>query len=146
MVGLSDMNGVLSPKSRWNERVNRFKDRFGDFIKNRLAFLGIIIVIFMVLIAILAPLIQVYDPLDQNIGNRMQAPTSRHIFGTDHFGRDVWSRIVNGARIALLVGIVSVGIGILFGLPIGAIAGITEDGWMRRSCGRWMHCLPFPPF
>ncbi len=120
---LSDTNGGLSPKSKWNDRIARFKDRFGDLVKNRLAFLGIIIVAFVVLAAVFAPLIQGYDPLDQNIADRLQTPTIQHIFGTDQFGRDVWARIVNGARIALLVGVIAVGIGVLFGLPIGAIAG-----------------------
>jgi peptide/nickel transport system permease protein len=137
---LSDTNGGLAPKSKWKDRIARFKDRFGDFIKNRLAFLGIIIVTFVVLIAVLAPLIQVHDPLDQNISNRLQTPTLQHIFGTDHFGRDVWSRIVNGTRIALLVGIISVGIGILFGLPIGAIAGYYR-GWLDEAIMRTMDAL-----
>jgi ABC-type dipeptide/oligopeptide/nickel transport system permease subunit len=120
---VSNTDGGLPPKFNRNDRFARFKDRFEDFRKNRLAFAGIIIVTLVVLIAILAPVIQIHDPLDQNIGNRLQKPNIKHIFGTDHFGRDVWARIVNGARVALLVGIIAVGIGILFGTPIGAIAG-----------------------
>lgn len=137
---LSDTNGGLSPKSKWNDRIARFKDRFGDLIKNRLAFLGIIIVSFVVSAAVLAPLIQVYDPLDQNIADRLQTPTLQHIYGTDQFGRDVWARIVNGARIALLVGVIAVGIGVLFGLPIGAIAGYYR-GWLDQIIMRAMDAL-----
>jgi peptide/nickel transport system permease protein len=136
----SDTNGGLSLKSKWKDWIARFKDRFGDFMKNRLALLGIIIVTFVVLIAVLAPLIQVYDPLDQNIADRLQTPTIQHIFGTDQLGRDVWARIVNGARIALLVGIIAVGIGILFGLPIGAIAGYYR-GWLDEVIMRAMDAL-----
>ena len=114
---------LLPPKFNWSDRIARLKDRFEDFRKNRLAFLGIIIVTTVVLAAILAPVIQIHDPLEQNISNRLQRPNIKHVFGTDHFGRDVWARIVNGARVALFVGIIAVGIGILFGTPIGAVAG-----------------------
>ena len=137
---LSVTNGGLSPKSKWNDRIARFKDRFGDLIKNRLALVGIIIVTCVVLAAVFAPLIQGYDPLDQNIADRLQTPTLQHIFGTDQFGRDVWARIVNGARIALLVGVIAVGIGVLFGLPIGAIAGYYR-GWLDQIIMRAMDAL-----
>ena len=137
---LSVTNGGLSPKSKWNDRIARFKDRFGDLIKNRLALVGIIIVTCVVLAAVFAPLIQGHDPLDQNIADRLQTPTLQHIFGTDQFGRDVWARIVNGARIALLVGVIAVGIGVLFGLPIGAIAGYYR-GWLDQIIMRAMDAL-----
>lgn len=114
--------------SAWSHRAAVFKDRFGDFRKNRLAFLGIIIVTVVVVVAALAPVIQIYDPLDQDISIRLQRPNVKHIMGTDHFGRDVWARIVNGARIALLVGVIAVGIGILVGTPIGAVAGYYRGG------------------
>jgi len=120
---VSNREAALPPRFNWNDRIARFKDRFEDFRKNRLAFLGIIIVITVVSVAILAPVIQIHDPLEQDIANRLQKPNFRHVFGTDHFGRDVWSRIVNGARVALFVGMIAVGIGILFGSPIGAVAG-----------------------
>lgn len=142
---LTDKNEGFSPGSKWNARIARIKDRFGEFMKNRLAFVGIVIVTLAIVIAVLAPLIQVYDPLDQNIGDRLQSPTIQHIFGTDQFGRDVWARIVHGARIALLVGTISVGIGILFGLPIGAIAGYYR-GWLDELIMRTMDALlAIPP-
>ena len=88
-----------------------------------MALVGIIIVCCVIVVAILAPLIQVYDPLQQDISHRLQSPSWEHFFGTDHLGRDVWSRIVHGSRVALLVGIIAVGIGVIFGTPIGAISG-----------------------
>jgi peptide/nickel transport system permease protein len=121
--------------TRSADRIALIKDRFSDFRKNRLAFLGILIVIAVVMIAILAPFIQIYDPLEIRPSIRLQKPNLEHILGTDHLGRDVWSRIVNGARVALLVGILAVGIGIFFGTPIGAIAGYyrgrTDEVIMR---------------
>ena len=101
----------------------RFMDRFGDFRKNRLAFVGMIIVILVLFIALAAPIIEKYDPLKQNISIRLQPPNMTHILGTDAFGRDMWARIVRGSRVALLVGIIAVGIGVIFGTPIGAISG-----------------------
>lgn len=120
---VSQLNTLPSRRMAWKRRIAHLQDRFDDFRKNRLAFLGIIIVASVVVVAILAPLIQIHDPLQQNISIRLQRPSTEHIFGTDQFGRDVWARIVNGARVALLVAIIAVGIGILFGMPIGAIAG-----------------------
>jgi len=119
----SDTIAGIFPRFDWRSRLAHFQDRFHDFKKNRLAFLGILIVISVVVIATLAPLIQIHDPLQQNISSRLQKPNIEHILGTDHFGRDVWARIVNGARVALSVGIIAVAIGIIFGTPIGAIAG-----------------------
>jgi peptide/nickel transport system permease protein len=136
---------VASPRFNWARTKERFLDRFEDFRKNRLAFVGIIIVCSVIVIAILAPLIEIHDPLQQNISIRLQKPSLEHFFGTDHLGRDVWSRIVHGSRIALLVGIIAVGIGIIFGTPIGAISGYyrgkTDEVIMRIMDA----VLAFPP-
>ena len=143
--GLTGKDGGPSPGSKWNARVALVKDLFGDFVKNRLAFVGIVIVTAVILLSLLAPVIQIHDPLDQNIAERLQSPSIQHIFGTDNFGRDVWSRVVNGARIALLVGVISVAIGIFFGLPIGAIAGYYR-GWLDEVIMRTMDAfLAIPP-
>ena len=133
------------PKFNWGRFVERFQDRFYDFRRNRLALAGIIIVITVVVVAFLAPLIQMHDPLQQNISNRLQTPNWEHFFGTDHLGRDVWSRIVHGSRVALLVGIIAVGIGIIFGTPIGAISGYYR-GKVDEVIMRFMDAvLAFPP-
>jgi peptide/nickel transport system permease protein len=133
------------PKFNWDRFVERFRDRFEDFRKSRLAFTGIIIVIFVIGIALVAPLIQIHDPLQQNISYRLQRPSFGHFFGTDHLGRDVWSRIVHGARVALLVGLIAVGIGVIFGTPIGAISGYYR-GKVDEVIMRIMDSLlAFPP-
>jgi len=135
----------ISLRFYWGKRLARFQDRFRDFRKSRLAFVGILIVIVVFAIALLAPLIQIHDPLQQNISNRLQKPDLEHLLGTDHFGRDVWARIVNGARVALLVGIIAVGIGIIFGTPIGAVAGYYR-GRVDEVIMRVMDAfLAFPP-
>jgi len=132
-------------KFKWAFTADRFRDRFGDFIKNRLALIGLLIVTLVLLVALFAPVIQIHDPLQQNISNRLRPPHLDHFFGTDHFGRDVWARVVHGARVALLVGIIAVGIGILFGTPIGAVAGFYR-GRIDEILMRFMDAfLAFPP-
>ena len=110
----------LTLKVRWQRFVIRSQDRFEDFIKNRLALLGMIIMFFVLFAAFTAPVIQMHDPLQQNISNRLRTPDREHILGTDQFGRDIWARIVHGARVSMLVGIIAVGIGVIVGTPIGA--------------------------
>jgi peptide/nickel transport system permease protein len=146
------MNNVPLPaemapgfRLRWSRTVDRLRDRSGDFIKNRLALVGLVIVALVLLVAVLAPVIEVYDPLQQSISDRLTPPNLEHIFGTDHLGRDVWARIVNGARVALMVGIIAVGIGVLFGTPVGAIAGYYR-GRTDEIIMRVMDAfLAFPP-
>ena len=147
----SALEGIIRPgegisaRVNWKQRIERFQDRFQDFIKNRLALLGMIIVLLMVIVALLASVIQLYDPLQQNMAIRLSAPGSEHLFGTDQYGRDVWSRIVHGARVSLYVGIIAVGIGIFFGCPIGAIAGYFR-GKTDEVIMRFMDAfLAFPP-
>lgn len=133
------------PKFNWDRFVERFRDQFEDFRKSRLALAGIIIVISVLVVAFLAPLIQMHDPLQQNIANRLQTPNWEHFFGTDHLGRDVWSRIVHGSGVALMVGMIAVGIGVIFGTPIGAISGYYR-GKVDEVIMRIMDAvLAFPP-
>jgi len=136
---------IEAPGFNWGRFMEHFRDRFDDFRKNRLALVGIIIVCGVIVVAILAPLIEIHDPLQQDIAHRLQKPSMEHFFGTDHLGRDVWSRIVHGSRVALLVGIIAVGIGVLFGTPIGAIAGYYR-GKVDEVIMRFMDAvLAFPP-
>lgn len=144
-------NSFISPDKETLPRVKRarllerYRDQFGDFIKNRLALLGLIIVFLVLWVASVAPLIEVHDPLQQNISDRLTPPNLEHFFGTDHLGRDVWARIVHGARVALMVGMVAVGIGVIFGTPIGAIAGYYR-GRIDEVIMRFMDAfLAFPP-
>lgn len=92
-------------------------------LQNRLAVVGLTISLLVVLVAILAPLLAPYDPLQLNIVDRLKPPSSAHWFGTDHLGRDILSRSIFGARISLEVGVVAVALGTILGLIAGAIAG-----------------------
>ena len=138
-------NIAEAPRLKWQLLRARLADQAGDFVKNRLALAGIIIVALVVIVAVLAPAIERYDPLQQNIGDRLHRPDVEHFFGTDHMGRDVWARIVHGARIALLVGLIAVGIGIGAGTPIGALSGYYR-GKVDEVIMRVMDSLlAFPP-
>ncbi len=92
---------------------------------HNLAFVGLIILIPMFLCAVLAPIISPHDPVEPDLKNILVGPSWSHPFGTDMLGRDVFSRVIYGSRISLLVGFVSVGIATLIGIMIGAFSGYT---------------------
>lgn len=101
---------------------------FHRFMKNKLAIVGFIILALIILMAILAPLIATHDyakvnPLDANL-----FPSSEHILGTDKYGRDIWSRVVYGARYSLLIGITSQAVSVIIGILFGSIAGYFGGG------------------
>ena len=91
--------------------------------RNRMAIIGLIILIILLIAGIFADFIAPYDYADQDLLNAFQHPSKEHWFGTDEFGRDIFSRVVYGARTSLLVGFVSVGIAVIVGGALGAIAG-----------------------
>ena len=98
---------------------------------NRLAYIGIAIASIVILVAIFAPLIATHDVTAQDLALRFQSPSADHWFGTDGLGRDVFSRVVFGARISLEVGITVVAVSSVIGIFIGAIAGFY-GGWIDK--------------
>lgn len=111
--------------SKKYKKKNQFVDVARRISKNKMAVLGLIIIIIMVLAAIFADQIADYNTvvIKQDIVNKLLPPSSEHWFGTDEFGRDVFARIVHGTRISLYVGAVSVVISMSLGGTLGAIAG-----------------------
>ncbi len=93
------------------------------FLKNKISVVGTIIVLLLVPVAILAPVISPYNPIEQNVFYRLSKPEISHILGTDFFGRDILSRIIWGARVSLLVGFLSVSFGMVAGTMLGIVAG-----------------------
>jgi peptide/nickel transport system permease protein len=91
--------------------------------RNRGAVLGLILIIMLTMIAVTAPWIAPYDPLEQSIREALQPPSAEHVFGTDDIGRDMLSRIIYGARISLRVGLISVAIGSIIGTTAGIVSG-----------------------
>ena len=95
------------------------------FRRNRLAMAGMVVMLLLYLVTLLTPLIAPYDPTAQGdiVLSRYLAPSAEHPMGTDKFGRDILSRVLYGARISLTIGFVAVGISVVLGLAVGALAG-----------------------
>lgn len=105
--------------------------------RDRLAMLGLFGLAVLVFCAIFAPLIAPYDYAAQDYLAMNQGPSLAHLFGTDNFGRDIFSRVVYGARISLMVGFISLAIGALLGSLLGAIAGYfggASETLIMRGC------------
>jgi peptide/nickel transport system permease protein len=100
-----------------------------------LALLGALTVIAVLLLGLLAPVVAPYDPNQISGTEALQAPSWQHVFGTDELGRDVFSRVIYGARISPWVGLgavaISTVIGIAIGLVAGYAAGVVDEVWMR---------------
>ena len=112
---------------------------------SRSAMAGGLVVGFFLLIALLAPVLPVPDPVATDWGAVRQAPSAAHLFGTDEIGRDVLSRMIWGARASLLAGVVSVGIAVLLGVPLGILAGYF-GGWTDAAISRCTEALLAAPF
>jgi len=120
-------NWLLSdaPGSSFQAWSGRFYSGCLDFFHNRLAVLGLLIILMLILIAIFAPLIAPYDPLLTDLRNRLQPVSVNHFFGTDEVGRDIFSRIVFGSRLTLYV----VGLVAFIAAPVGIVIG-TVSGYL----------------
>ncbi|MCL0041269.1 ABC transporter permease [Dehalococcoidia bacterium] len=106
-----------------SQRTSPFWDGIRRLKRNRMAMVGLVIISIFVLCAILAPWIAPHDPLDSSLSHTLQGPSPANPLGRDELGRDILSRILHGARISLSIGLISVAIGALVGVPIGAISG-----------------------
>ena len=105
------------------ESVSFWQDVWRRIKKDKLAMIGLCVVIFITLIAILAPVLTPYDYATQDLYNQNQAPSALHYFGTDQFGRDVFTRVLYGARISMTVAYVSTVTTLLIGALYGGISG-----------------------
>src|SRR5687767_13968306 len=112
---------------------------------NRLSYIGITIATVVILTALFAPFIATHDVIVQDLANRFASPSAEHWFGTDALGRDVFSRVVYGARISLQVGITVVLVSGVVGIFIGAIAGFY-GGWVDKFLSGYLFnvFLAFP--
>jgi len=106
-----------------------WRDVLRRLARNRLAMLGLAIIVLFVALAVLAPWIAPHDPLRSSFGKRLQGPSSEHWLGNDELGRDMLSRLLYGARISLRIGLISVAIGIAVGVPLGAVSAYY-GGWV----------------
>lgn len=129
MAEIAKQTAEIPASTVVDEFPSPWKEAWQTFCKNRLALVGLGIVSLFIILAIIAPLIAPYGFKDQELSKRLLAPSSQHWFGTDDFGRDIFSRIVYGARISLWVGLFSVLASTILGTILGIIAGYY---------GRWV--------
>ncbi|MBY5931959.1 ABC transporter permease [Tateyamaria omphalii] len=115
------------------------------FRNHKSAMIGGVLVVFFVLLALAAPLLPIPDPAATDWGAVRNAPSWDHWMGTDEIGRDVMARLIWGAQASLAAGVVSVGIAVLFGVPLGIVAGYF-GGWVDAVVSRCTEALLAVPF
>jgi ABC-type dipeptide/oligopeptide/nickel transport system permease subunit len=121
MSGAGAVTGVTLPAA---SRVAPRGGNVGYFLRrNPRVLLGGAVVVLLILVALLAPAIVPYDPIDVDPGQSLEAPSFKHWLGTDDLGRDVMSRVAMGSRVSLSVGMISVVIGLVVGVSLGLAAG-----------------------
>jgi peptide/nickel transport system permease protein len=115
----------------WEEIVKAFR----YLLRSPLALTGLIIVLSWIFVSIFAPAVAPYEPLKQDVVNRLQPPSAEHWMGTDQLGRDILSRVIYGGRISLPVGFLVVFLSIIVGTLLGSVAGYvggaTDTALMR---------------
>jgi peptide/nickel transport system permease protein len=95
------------------------------FSHNRIAIFGLVVLLLLVLIAIFANYLSGFDPIKRDVKNRLLPPNTEHVLGSDALGRDLYTRIVYGARLSLWIGLGSVILSIFTGVPLGLISGFS---------------------
>jgi peptide/nickel transport system permease protein len=125
-----DPDPGLAPDKVGKERSrSQFADMWRRYRRNKLAMVGLVVVTALVVIAIIQPLISPYDPYDQNLINTLAPPGGDHLMGTDSLGRDLYSELLYGLRLALIVGIATMLGSLIVGVALGAIAGYRGRFW-----------------
>ena len=113
------------------KKNNFYSESFQRFCKNKVAFVSALILISLIIICFIAPLITSYDPEKQALSERLLSPSLKHWWGTDQYGRDIFTRCVYGCRVSLSVGIISqliaTIIGYFMGVTAGYVGGKTDD-------------------
>jgi peptide/nickel transport system permease protein len=115
----------------------RWRQTLSLLVTNKLAAAGLVVLLVVVVAAAVGPWLAPYGVNEQNLTARLTGPSTAHWFGTDELGRDVFSRVVYGARVSLQVGVVSVGLSLVAGTVIGLVAGY-RGGWIDAVLMRLM--------
>ena len=114
-------------------------------MRSRPLWIGATIIGIMVMLALLAPVIGRYDPLKQDLLNGLKGPSAQHWLGTDQLGRDIWSRLINAARLDLATGFLVVLIPFVFGTIVGTLAGYYR-GWLDTVISRCIDVVMAFPY
>lgn len=117
---------MMDPRNEIIEPIppeeSRIREVFRRLSNNVIASMGMVIVLVFLIAAILAPLLAPHDPLEHSLGHMLAKPSWEYPFGRDELGRCIFSRVIFGARISLLIGLMVVSIGILVGVPLGVVS------------------------
>lgn len=142
MIGHNATKQPIAHSSSGQPSVGRMV--FQRLVQDSLGRFGLIILCLMLFVGLFAPLLAPYDPILQHTGLELKPPSREFLVGTDELGRDLLSRIIYGARISLLVGVVAVAIGSTVGISTGMIAGYL-GGWVDGLTMRiWDSLMAFP--
>jgi peptide/nickel transport system permease protein len=107
---------------------NVLKDGTIELYKSKTAFIGAVMLIVLFAACILTPVIDRYSPVKQDYRALLKPPSAEHYFGTDRYGRDIWSRVLWGGRRLVVISLLAVGFGLVLGVPFGALSGYY-GGW-----------------
>jgi peptide/nickel transport system permease protein len=130
-VDLSNLDVKAAPKTR-----NRYLAAWHSFSRSRYGMLGLMVLVVMAALAILAPLLTSYGPFELGDKPFARPLSPGHPLGTDHLGRDVWSQILYGARISLVVGLIAALIAGVIGVIVGSVPGFF-GGWLDAILSRF---------
>ena len=136
---MSDSDNINKGSSLWHDAAVRLR-------RNHAAVASVFVLLFIILICTVLPFFSVVqDPNLQELSNKNASPSSEHWFGTDHLGRDIFSRVLYGGRISILVGLVTTAVSVTIGVVWGAVAGFAggrTDSVMMRTVDI-LYALPF---
>ena len=129
----ADRTAALSPLRR--QQTGLWRDAARRLRQDKAAIAGLIVIALLVVVAVFAPWLAPHSPSDQSFIDKLQGPSRSHVMGTDEFGRDTFSRVLYGSRVALQVGLlpvaVAVVLGVAAGLAAGYYGGVTDQITMR---------------
>jgi ABC-type dipeptide/oligopeptide/nickel transport system permease subunit len=118
-----DVRGNSLPAYPSGPALGALRESITRLTENRLALFGAIVVFVMFSVALLAPYLAHHDPSEIAVSDRLAPLSSLHPFGTDQFGRDIFSRVIYGARVSVVVGLIAVSLGLALGVFLGAVSG-----------------------
>lgn len=128
MTFISDWLTASQPKSAFQANMVSFTGMFTRFLMNPTNLIGVLILTTVIMVAIFAPLLAHFSPYQQNLAHALQPPGETYWFGTDELGRDIYSRMLYGTRITLMIAFIVSVIAAPIGLIVGAVAGYV-GGW-----------------
>ena len=124
-------------KNKSRKKQSRFSEVWRRLKKNKVAIVSLVVIIFVILVAVFAPLLAPYEYQAQNTKRALEGPTRDHLLGTDRLGRDILSRLIYGSRQSLTMGFIAVVVAAILGVIIGSIAGYYGT-WVDNAIMRFL--------